>query len=176
MARTRADAKTMAEPVRDALRGLNAAQPVNSPVYLADILDQRSKGPRSGMLFIGCLAGIGLFIALMGVYGVVAFTVTERTREVGIRMAIGATRKHTMRMVIWQGARLIALGALPGVFIGTALLAAVARNQVILNISPFDPLTHTGTLLLVGGLGFLACAIPARKAAHLNPMQALRHE
>lgn len=176
MTHTRADAKAMAQPLREALQSLNANQPVNQVVFISDLLEKRSRSSQTGMVLLGAFAAVGLFIALMGVYGVVAFTVMERTREVGIRMAVGATRGATLRLMLWQGARLILLGAIPGMLIASGMLTAIPSKALILGISPFDPMTYAVTLLVVGIAGVAACLLPARKAANLNPMEALRHE
>ncbi len=176
MTRTKADAKAMAEPVREALQSLNAGQPLNQIAFINDLLEKRSRDSRGGMVLLGALASVGLFIALLGVYGVVAFAVMERTREVGIRMAIGATRGAALRLMLWQGARLILFGAIPGMLIASAMLSAIPRKAIIFGISPFDPVTYVVTLTIVAFAGTLACFLPARKAARLNPMEALRYE
>lgn len=176
LARTKAGAKTMAKPIREMIQRLDASQPVNQPVFVADLLEQRAAGPRSGMIFLGSLAAVGLFIALMGVYGVVAFSVVERTHEVGIRLALGASRHQILRLMAWQGARLMLLGASPGLLIGSLITAGLLRQSPFGDLSPFDPLTYAAVVLLVSSAGLLASFWPAKKAADLDPMQALRYE
>ncbi len=179
LVQTRADARAMALSLRELLLSLDANQPVNQPAVVAELLRNRARGDRNVTMFLGILAGIGLFIALMGVYGVVAFSITERTREIGLRMALGATRKEVLRLLVWQGARLLLIGAVPGILIGSVIMLAMrlmTKGMDHLDISPFDPLTHLAVVLIVGSAGLLASALPARKAANLNPMEALRYE
>jgi putative ABC transport system permease protein len=174
-AQTSANAKVMRQPIREALQRLDALQPVEQPLFLADLIEERTSFRRNAIKLLGGLGGVGLFMALMGVYGVVAFSVHERTREVGIRMAIGASRGDIIRLMLWQGARLIALGGLPGLLIGTS--ASAGLGDVFENgLSAFDPITCLIVIVVVGAGGFLASFFPARKAAKLNPMTALRYE
>jgi predicted permease len=172
---TAANAKVMPQPIREALQRLDALQPVEQPLFLADLIEQRTSFRRSAIKLLGGLGGVGLLMALMGVYGVVAFSVQERTREVGIRMAVGASRSDILKLMLWQGARLTALGGVPGLLIGTSAsagLLGVFEN----GSSAFDLVTCAIVIVVVGAGGFLASFFPARKAAQLNPMTALRYE
>jgi ABC-type antimicrobial peptide transport system permease subunit len=154
---------------------LDALQPVEQPLFLVDLIEQRTSFRRNAIKLLGGLGGVGLLMALMGVYGVVAFSVHERTREVGIRMAVGASRSDVVRLMLWQGARLIALGGALGLLIGTSAsagLLGVFEN----GSSAFDLVTCMIVVGVVGVGGFLASFFPARKAAELSPMTALRYE
>jgi putative ABC transport system permease protein len=122
----------------------------------------------------GILGTLGLILALGGVFGVVSFTVTQRTNEIGIRMAMGAGQRSILRMILRQGVGIIAAGVLAGL----ALAVAIARlvGNFISGASPYDPLTYfsvSGLLVLVA---LLACYIPARRATRVDPMIALRYE
>jgi predicted permease len=172
---TAANAKVMRQPIREALQRLDALQPVEQPVFMADLLEERTSFRRSAILLLGGLGAVGLFMALMGVYGVVAFSVQERTREVGIRMAVGASRADVLKLMLWQGARLIALGCVPGLLIGTSASAGLL-DVFEDGASAFDPITCMIVIVVVGVGGFLASFFPARKATQLNPMTALRYE
>jgi putative ABC transport system permease protein len=176
LVQTRPPGRSMAPALRQALQGVDAGQPVPPPLIFGDLLTERIAGIRKVMQVLGGIAGVGLVIALLGVYGVVAFTVAERTREVGIRMAMGASRSKVLRLILWQGARLMLMGAVPGLLIGSAVVAGLPADDVFGGVSAFDPVTLLVILCLVGGAGFLASALPARRAANLNPMEALRHE
>jgi predicted permease len=176
LARTKASAKAMAPTLREVIQRLDASQPVNQPIFVSDLVEQRAAGVRSGMIFLGSLAGVGLFIALMGVYGVVAFSVVERTHEVGIRLALGAGRRDILRLMSWQGARLLLFGALPGMLIGSLIITGLPGQSLIAGLSAFDLPTYVAVLIVVGAAGFLASFLPAKKAAELSPMQALRRE
>jgi putative ABC transport system permease protein len=173
---TRPHAHSMAPALREALQSLDANQPVNQPQFFGDLLEQRAEGPRKAMTMLGSIAGLGLFIALMGVYGVVAFTAMERTREVGIRMAVGASRAAVLKLIMWQGAQLLLWGAIPGLLIGATIVALLPMGGMFPGVSAFDPVTHLAIVLLVGSAGLLASGLPACRAANLEPMEALRYE
>ena len=176
LVRTRAEARTMAGPVREVLRRIDVSQPVAQPVFVEDLIDQRQAEIRQRVLVLGSIAAVGLLIALMGVHGVVAFSVMERTREVGVRLALGATRAGVLRLIMWQGCRLLLVGAVPGLLIATAVMSALPRRGPVETFDALDPWTLLGVILVVGLVGLLACLLPARKAANLNPMEALRTE
>jgi putative ABC transport system permease protein len=174
-ARTTTSAKAMSSPLRNAVQRLDALQPVEQPLVMADFLEEHASFQRITMILLGALGGGGLFMALLGVYGVVAFSVQERTREVGIRMAVGASRWDIHRLMLWQGARLIVLGGLPGLLLGTS--ASVGLQGMLGDgSSAFDPVTCLAAIVIVAAGGFLASFLPARKAAQLNPMTALHYE
>jgi len=176
LVRTRAEARTMAAPVRAVLRRIDASQPVAQAVFIKDLIDQRQGEVRQRVSVLGSIAGVGLLIALLGVHGVVAFSVIERTREVGVRLAVGATRAHVLRLIMWQGGRLLLVGGVPGLLIGTTIMSALPKRGPAEALNALDPWTLLGVILVVGLVGALACLLPARKAASLNPMEALRTE
>ena len=128
--------------------------------------------PRLASLILGVFGGLALLLAIVGLYSVVAFGVAQRTREIGVRLALGATRRDILSLVVRQGMRL----ALHGLAIGALLAAAAAqaiRSQLI-GITPIDPLSFVGTATLLLTVAFAACVIPARRAARLDPVRALR--
>jgi putative ABC transport system permease protein len=119
-------------------------------------------------------AGVALLLAAVGLYGVLAFTVSQRVREVGIRMALGAQKGNVLTLVITQGMKL----ALAGVAIGLAAALALTRviRGLLYGITPTDPVTFLAVILVLVATALLACWLPARQAANLDPMQALRDE
>ena len=127
---------------------------------------------------VGVLAGLALSLAVLGIYGVVAFTVSQRTKELGIRMALGATKATVVRLVLASGARPIAWGI--GVGTPLALVAAQAVATVLrhapVSIQPKDPVTFLGVASVLGLVGFAAMLRPAWRAAAADPMRALRDE
>jgi predicted permease len=128
--------------------------------------------PRFFLLLLGVFAAVGLVLVAIGVYSVIAYTVSRQTHEIGIRMALGATRSSVLRMVTLMGLRLVAIGGAIG------LLASFAATKVlaaqITNVSRFDPLTLASVVGLMALVGLAACYFPARKAMRLDPMVALR--
>ena len=126
------------------------------------------------MLLLGSLSAIALTLALVGIYGVISFSVGERTQEIGIRMALGATRRNVVRMVLRQGVVL----ALAGVVIGLAISFVLARVMVSLlfEVKPTDLISFSVATLVLLGAAMLASYIPARRATKVDPLVALRYE
>ena len=122
----------------------------------------------------GILGGIGLILALVGVFGVVSFTVSQRTNEIGIRMAMGAAQSSILRMILRQGVWIISGGVAAGVLLALAISRLVAN--FIYGVSPYDPLTYVSVTAILGIVALLACYFPARRATLVDPMIALRYE
>jgi hypothetical protein len=123
---------------------------------------------------LGWGSTFGLFLALIGIYGVVSSAVTMRTREMAVRMAIGADRTQVVRAVVWDGLRLAIVGLGVGVLIAIPVMRIV--RSVLAGVSPLDPLAFGGGLVVLGGAAFLASIIPARRATRIDPMRTLRQE
>jgi len=130
--------------------------------------------PLFSLILLGVFAGLGLVLVLIGVYSVIAFTVSRQIHEIGIRMALGATRGDVLRMVLWMGGRLLALGLALGVLTSFGLTQLIASQ--LFGVSAHDPVTLCGVVALIAGAGLAACYFPARRAAGVDPMAALRHE
>ena len=111
---------------------------------------------------------------MVGVYGVVSFTASQRTREIGIRMALGASSRDILKLVWLQGVRLVIAGVAIGITVAWALTRAMAH--LVAGISTSDPMTYITVVILLGGVALLACWIPARRAMKVDPMAALRYE
>jgi putative ABC transport system permease protein len=130
--------------------------------------------PRFSLILLGVFAGVGLTLVAVGVYSVIAYTVSRQTHEIGIRMALGAARADVFTMVLRMGARLIAIGT------GLGLLAALAATRLIsaqvFEVAPHDPLTLCGVVVVIAAAGLAACYFPARRATRVDPLVALRYE
>jgi ABC-type antimicrobial peptide transport system permease subunit len=124
--------------------------------------------------YLAALAGTGLMLAAIGIYGVLAYSVERRTREIGIRMAIGADARAVMRMIVAEGSRLVAVGAILGL-LASFWLTRLIRGQLFA-VEPNDPATMTVAAAVLVGIALLACWLPARRAAKVDPMTALRAE
>jgi putative ABC transport system permease protein len=125
-------------------------------------------------LLLGILAGVAAFLGVVGLYGVIAFTVSQRTHEIGLRMALGSQRRDVLRLVLGQGTRL----ALGGVVLGLAGAAGLTRllSALLFEVSATDPLIFSGVSVILLALAIAACYVPARRAAAVDPLTALRHE
>jgi ABC-type antimicrobial peptide transport system permease subunit len=128
--------------------------------------------PRLAAVLLGIVGGLALVLAAIGLYGVIAFVVGQRTREFGVRMALGADRTGILRQVLGQGARLAAIGLIVG--IGLSMLAAPLLASLLVRVSPTDVLTYSATAALLFGVALAACWLPARRAASVDPIEALR--
>jgi putative ABC transport system permease protein len=122
----------------------------------------------------GTVGLVGLLLAAIGVYGVTAYAVTRRTREIGIRIAMGAQRRDVLRMVMAQGMWLVGLGSL----LGLLLAAAGSRllQRLLFGVPPLDPVTFGGAAVLFAVIGLAACYVPARRATRIDATEALRYE
>ena len=174
VARTAGEPLAAAAAVRAAIWSVDAEQPVWSVHSMDELLARSTSQLRLTTLLGSLFAGTGLLLALVGVYGVMSFMVAQRTREVGIRLAIGARRAQVIGMILGDGLRLTLLA----VGIGWLVAAAAARllASQLFGISPIDPLTYLGIAALLGAVALLACLLPAQRAAGVDPVEALRNE
>jgi putative ABC transport system permease protein len=174
VAQATGDPTQIAGAVRGAIRALDADLPVYRVTTMerlvADSLAQR----RFAMLLLGVFAALALVLAAVGLFGVIAYVVTRRTHEIGVRLALGAQRADVLRLVLGHGMGM----ALVGVGIGLVAAFALARliSGLLYGVSATDPLTFVGVGLLLVGVAFLASYIPARRATRVDPMIALRYE
>jgi putative ABC transport system permease protein len=129
---------------------------------------------QTGAQMFSVFGGIALLLAMIGLYGVRAYSVARRTREIGIRMALGASAAETQRMVLREGVQLLAVGTAIG--LGLSLLIGMVLSGMLYRVQSADPLVFSVAVALMGGVSLLACYVPARRAARVDPTVALRWE
>ena len=172
--RTAGDPLLAAGNARQIVASLDRDLPVGRIASMEIVISETLRGSRFMMLLLGIFAAIALVLAVVGIYGVVAWNVTQRTREMGIRQALGATREDVLRLVVGQGMRIVLLGLV----IGLAASLAVTRTlqSLLFETSAFDAWTFTVVSVLLATVALLACFFPARRATRVDPMVALRAE
>ena len=166
--------ETLAAAIRGQVRALDQDQPVTSIRSVGELLDRTLSEAKFNLLLLGLFAVVALVLAAIGVYGVMSYAVTQRTREIGVRMALGAQPRSVLRLVIGQGMTLVSVGVAIGVAAAWALTRLMAT--MLFEVRATDPATFALIALLLAGVAFVACWIPARRAAKVDPMVALRHE
>jgi putative ABC transport system permease protein len=172
--RTTGDPIGTVGPARAAIRALDPDVPISKVVTLKDLVGGSVARSRSAGWLLGGFAGLALLLAVIGIYGVMSYLVTQRAREMGVRIALGARTGDILRLALREGLRLGTLGATLGLV--AAFGATRALVKLLYGVRPDDPLTYaTVTLLLMAAL-LLACYIPARRATRIDPVEALRHE
>jgi putative ABC transport system permease protein len=164
----------VAAAIRNQVLSIDPNEPVDQVVTMEERLSNSVAGRRFQALLLGLFAGLAFVIAAVGVYGVISYAVSQRTREIGVRMALGARAGDVMGMVVWRGMRL----ALTGVALGLAGALALTRvmKNLLFDVSATDPATFTLIALLLVAVALIASCIPARRATKVDPLQALRHE
>jgi predicted permease len=172
--RTAADPESIASAVRREVASVDPEQPITRMAKLEQTLSDSVAPRQFNMLLLVIFAAIALVLATVGVYGVVAYSVSQRTHEVGIRMALGAQRADVLRMVVGQGLQLTLIGV--GIGIVGALAVTRFLSSMLFGVKPTDPLTFIAVSLILIAVALAACYIPARRAARVDPMVALRYE
>jgi predicted permease len=169
---------TRRQRIADQVRSLLAAMNPNLPIVTAQTLDDSVAfgfaPQRIAASVAGSLGIVGLILTGIGIYGVTAYTVTRRTREIGIRIALGAQTADVIRMVLREGVALTLIGSAIGVVLAAALSRVLAG--FLFGIPPIDPITFAATTVLFAAIGLAACYVPVLRATHIDPKQALRYE
>ncbi|HKS04693.1 MAG TPA: ABC transporter permease [Gemmatimonadaceae bacterium] len=170
--RTNGDPRALEKPVRVTLASMNGSMPVSAMTTLDELFDTSLRDRRFQLALLGAFSVVALLLSAIGIYGVLSQTTSERTQEIGVRVAIGATAGQVLMMVVRQGAMLAAVG----IAIGLAGAAALTRflKSMLFEVTPFDPLTFVASLTLLFAAAIIACWIPARRAAAVDPVTALR--
>jgi putative ABC transport system permease protein len=172
--RTKSDPLNLADEVRRQVMKGDPEQAVSNIASMEQVLSDSISSRRFSAALLGTLAVLGLVLASVGVYGVISYGVSQRTREIGIRMALGAGQGEVLSLVVGQGMKLLLLGIAVGTF--AAWLLTPVMSGLLFAIRPSDPLTFASSALFLALVAVLACYIPARRAAKVDPMVALRSE
>jgi len=172
--RTAMDSSSVLGAVRDALRSVDPDLPIARPATLATLVDESVVQPRFSMLLLAGFGVIALLLASIGMYGVISYSVARRTREIGIRMALGAAPREVLRMVLGQGARLVSVGLAIGLV--ASFLVARLMTSFLYGVRATDPTTYAAVCALLTFVVLLACYLPARRATRVDPTVALREE
>ena len=159
---------------REVLRKVDTRLPLIGPSSMTELVDGQLARPRFYLVLLGLFAVLALLLAAVGLYGVVSYVVTQRTREIGVRMALGAQRQDVVALMLWQGLR----PAVAGMALGLLVAAAVGRviEGLLYEVKPHDPFTIVAVSLTLLAVVLIACAIPARRASAVPPADALRGE
>ncbi len=172
--RTSGDPRAAIATVRGQVQSLDPNLAITNVQTIEEVLDQGLWAPRMAAILLTLFGVLALMLAGTGVYGVLSYSVNQQTREIGIRMALGARPAEVMRWVVSQGFRLAAVGLLIGLIAGFVLMRFVA--SLLFGISAHDPVTFGVVALVLATVAFLACYVPARRASRVSPLVALRYE
>jgi putative ABC transport system permease protein len=172
--RTTGSALNLLPGVRRAIQQVDSQQPITTPRTMDTVIQETVALPRFRTLLLGLFSGLALFLALVGLYSVMSYAVTQQSQEIGIRIALGALPRDIYQFILKRGVRLVAIGIVFGLM-GTMVVARLL-GAFLFEVTPHDPATIATVVLLFTAVAILACGIPARRAARVDPMVALRHE
>jgi putative ABC transport system permease protein len=174
MVKSRIELASLTSSIRSVLTSIDRNQPISS-ISTMDQLVQDSVGSRRGtLILLGLFSALALVLAGIGVYGVISYSVAQRTQEIGIRMALGAGHEDVMKMILLQGARIASTGLIIGML--AAFVLTRYLEKLLFSVSPGDPATLAMVALVLALVALLACYIPARRTLRVDPMTALRYE
>jgi putative ABC transport system permease protein len=172
--RTAMDPLTLDHALRDAIHAIDKDQPLTDVRTLEQVRSESVANDRLQTRLLAIFAGAAMLLAAIGIYGVISYAVTQRTHEIGIRAALGATTGNLLRLVLTSGMVLAGAGLILG--LAGSLLVTRLMSNLLFGVSPRDPITLAATAVLLGCVALLACLIPARRATKVDPVVALRYE
>jgi putative ABC transport system permease protein len=168
------DPNTLLASAREQLKAIDVDQPIYNIRSMNDIRSESVAPERLNLTLLSIFAAIALILAIVGIYGVMSYSVTQRTHEIGIRLAIGAQPRDVFRMILGHGMLLTLIG------IGAGLLGAFGLTRLmatmLFGVKPTDPLTFAGVAVLLTAVALIACYIPGRRATKVDPVNSLRYE
>jgi predicted permease len=172
--RSRRDAEELGQAVRREVESINLNVPVHSISSMDQIIARSVADRRFALELLGVFAAVALLLAAIGIYGVMSYSFSQRTREVGIRVALGAQRLHILRMALAEGMRIVVIGLAAGL-VGAAIMTRFFRSMLF-DVGTSDPITFLSVAAILAGVALFACYIPARRATRVDPLVALRQE
>ncbi|HSF20227.1 MAG TPA: ABC transporter permease [Vicinamibacteria bacterium] len=172
--RTSEDPTLLISPVRDAVWEIDPVLAVAQPSTMQDVIAATVAPPRTVTMLLSVFAAAALALAAIGLYGVMSYAVAQRTREIGIRMALGAKAGDVLRWAVGDGMLLLGIGSLLG--LGASLVATRLMESLLFSVSPTDPMAFVGSLAVLVAVALSACYLPARRASRVDPLVALHHE
>jgi ABC-type antimicrobial peptide transport system permease subunit len=162
------------ESIRQANNQMSSEQVVFGAQTMNEVISDSLAARRFSMIFFGVFAAMALLLSSVGIYGVISYLVGQRTREIGIRVALGAGRADVMRLVLGHGVKMACIGVVIGLAASLGLTRLMAN--MLYGVSPTDPLTFAGVAILLTLVALTACYLPARRAMRVDPIVALRYE
>jgi putative ABC transport system permease protein len=174
--RTTGDPKMLINALRAQLREMDKEQPLANPVTVNEIMAFNFAQPRFTMALFSLFGTLGLALAMVGIYSVLSYVVTRRTREIGVRMALGAQPVDILRMIFRTGGSLVGLGMVLGILASLGAARWLASQLNLFQVGIADPISFLGVMLLLGAVAAAACYLPARRATKVDPMVALRRD
>jgi putative ABC transport system permease protein len=172
--RTKSDPMNLATAIRAEAQAIDKDQPIDKLTTMSSVVRASIATRRFYMQLLGTFAALAFILAAVGIYGIVSYSVAQRTREIGIRMALGAKQSDVLRLVLAEGFRLAVLGVVLG--LAGAFAATRVLTSLLFEVKPTDPMTFIGLSILLAAVALLACYIPARRATKVDPLVALRYE
>jgi putative ABC transport system permease protein len=172
--RTNGEPLNFVGAVRNQVQAIDKDQPISNIHTMDELLARTVSQPRFNLILLATFAGLALLLAAVGIYGVMSYLVTERTHEIGIRMALGAQTRDVLKLIVSQGLTLTLIGVAIGLISAFGLTRLM--KSLLFRVSTTDPLTFAVITLLLIAMAMLACWVPARRAAKVDPLLSLRHE
>jgi len=172
--RTSGDPARIVAAVRQEIRAVDPDQPVSNIATMADVIDKETGPRRIGTVLSSAFAGLALVLAALGIYGVLSYYVVQQTRQIGVRLALGGRPRDILSLVLRKGVVLTLIGVVIG--LGASFALTRLMQNLLFGVGALDPLTFAVVAVVIAAVALAACAIPARRAARVDPLTALRYE
>ena len=174
MVRSALDNNEIAAAIRREVQAVDPAQPIYAVQAMNVVIENTVRDKSLNTTLLSVLAGVSLLLAVIGVYGVMSYTVAQHTREIGIRMALGARPRSILKLIMARGFMLVSVGVVVGLLASFGLTRFI--ENMLFGITPTDPLTFVAIIAILGAVALLACLIPAQRAMRVDPIVVLRHQ